>query len=218
MKGEETTFSADCKARPVDHRQSEGAVQEHVRVNGTAAEQRLVMRCLAGEERAWEQLYRKCHPELLETIKFLQGGEANDAHLVEEIAARVWFELLRDRARLLARYEPDRDSTLNAFLMGLARIEMMRHRRAERRRRLHERTAGHKSEEQQAPSDWQVRSIIEEFMSTLTPREKEFMDDYLTSRVPSEESGNGDAFSTSNAWQQRHRIRTKLQAFLKEAR
>ena len=57
---------------------------------------------MAGDEQAWEQLYRQHHRRLLRTIKSLCGPETADVHLVEEIAARVWYALLRDDGQLLA--------------------------------------------------------------------------------------------------------------------
>lgn len=194
------------------------ASKDAVRPNDTAAEQRLVMCCLAGQERAWEQLYRRCHTDLVDAITLLLGPKAKDSHLVEEIAARVWYAVLRNEARLLARYDPDRNSSLSAFFMGLARVEILRHRREEGRRKRHEMTGGRKPQEEPDPSEWSVRSIISEFARTLTPLEKEFMDEYLTSSEPNDDAEGDGTLPATTIWQRRHRIRTKLQAFLEEFR
>ena len=204
----------ELPAAPTDTGGGDGPKPVQATAQATAVEQRLVMRCLAGEEQAWEQIYRRCHPQLLEAIRFVLGGNGKDGHLVEEIAARVWYALVRNRARLLARYDAERDSSLSAFLMGLARIEMMRQRRSERRRKSHELTGGRRMLEEQGASDWEVFAMMDEFASTLTDREKEFLDDYLTSSSQNEDGEDSAQLSATNIWQRRHRIRSKLEAFL----
>lgn len=174
------------------------------------------MRCLTGEESAWEKLFRRCHPPLLEAIGFLLGAAAKDGHQAEEIAARVWYALLRDQGRLLARYDPDRDSSLRAFFAGLARIEMMRHQRSERRRKRHELKGGRRLLEEPGTSDSEVLALIDEFAATLTPGEKEFMEDYLTSPQEGNNGAHGGKLSETSIWQRRHRIRRKLRAFLED--
>lgn len=178
------------------------------------ADQRLVKRCLAGEEKAWEQLYRQCHPQLVRAVKLLLGSDAGDVHLVDEMAARVWYALLRDGSRLLASYDADRDSRLSAFLMGLARIEIMRHMRSERRRRSHEFNGGRRTLAQGRVADWQVRTMIEEFRATLTPLERAFMEEFLLDAADPEGDGDGKEVPASSVWQRRHRLRLKLQEFL----
>ncbi len=212
--GQKNGKPAESNTVSAAHDGSTPAPQRPDRAIGPAAEQRLVMRCLAGEELAWEQLYAQCHPQLLVAIRLLLGTESKDGYLVEEIGARVWYALLRNRARLLARYDPDRDSSLMAFFTGLARIEMMRHRRAERRRKWHEFTGDSRMLRAKGSSASEITAMINEFASTLTRGEKQFMDGYLTSRQHEAKGGNGLALSEANIWQRRHRIRSKLRAFL----
>jgi len=190
--------------------------EDTAQADGLAAGQRLVMRCLAGESGAWEQLWRVYHPQMLDAIQVLAGTDVSDASLVEEIAARVWYALLRDRARLLARYDPERDSSLSAFFMGLARIEIMRHKRSERRRKRHEMNGGCKPLEDEGPNDWEVHSIIEEFAATLTQSERQFMQEHLTSVHQGKNGEDVLGLPSSTVWQRRHRIRSKLHAFLRD--
>ncbi len=180
---------------------------------GTPADRHLVDRCLAGDQRAWERLYRKWHPQLLRVIRLLLGADAKDVHLVDEMAARVWYALLRDGSRLLASYDADRDSCLGAFLMGLARIEIMRHLRSERRRRSHEFIGGRRILAEGRIPDWQVTAMMEEFSSTLTPQERRFMNDFLLETSEPLSDTNAGQLSPSSIWQRRHRIRLKLKAF-----
>ena len=177
-------------------------------------DQRLAERCLAGNERAWEQLYQQCHPPLLRAVKLLLGQDAGDVHLVDEMAARVWYTLLRDGGRLLASYDADRDSNLNAFLMGMARIEIMRHMRAERRRRSYELIGGRKILAEGRVPDWQLANMMDEFTSTLTPPELEFMERFLLDAPGSEADADVAEIPATSVWQRRHRLRLKLQAYL----
>ena len=175
--------------------------------------QRLVERCLSGDERAWEQLYRECHPPLLRAIKLLLGPDAADIHLADEMAARVWYALLRDGGRLLVSYDAERDSSLSAFLMGLARIEIMRHLRSERRRRSYEFIGGRRILAEGRVPDWQVAVMMDEFSSTLTAQERCFMEKFLLEAPEAEPSTDQGELSANSIWQRRHRIRRKLKAF-----
>ena len=177
-------------------------------------DQRLAERCLAGDERAWEQIYQQCHPPLLRAVKLLLGQDAGDIHLVDEMAARVWYTLLRDGGRLLASYDATRDSNLNAFLMGMARIEIMRHMRAERRRRSYELIGGRKILAEGRVPDWQLANMMDEFTSTLTPPELEFMERFLLDAPGSEADADVAEIPATSVWQRRHRLRLKLQAYL----
>ena len=62
--------------------------------------------------------------------------------LTEEIAARVWFTLVRDAGRLLAKFDAARDCRFGVFLVGLARNEILQYVRHERRRVRRERIGG----------------------------------------------------------------------------
>jgi hypothetical protein len=180
------------------------------------ADREIVDRCLAGDERAWELLYRRWHPRLVKAIEFMLGAEAHDGHLIEEISARVWYAVLRNDKRLLASYNPERDSGFDAFLMGLARIEMMRHNREERRRQAHELRRGRNKLQRSDAADWQLAAMIGEFASTLSPIERDFFENHLTAPVELQSPSDAADLSASSIWQRRRRIRLKLEDFLKE--
>jgi DNA-directed RNA polymerase specialized sigma24 family protein len=175
----------------------------------------LIDGCLDGDERAWAELYRRFHPRLIETIGFLLGQEAQRLQLVDEIAARVWYALVRDDAKLLARFDAGRSGRLDAFMMGLARIEIMRYLRAERRRRSHEVAGGRRILEEHRISDFQVGSLMEEFAATLTPGEREFMEKFLIANIGPEDV-ELDELPPTSVWQRRHRIRFKLGEFFRD--
>jgi DNA-directed RNA polymerase specialized sigma24 family protein len=172
-----------------------------------------VQRCLSGDERAWERLYRKHHPRLRKAIEALLGGDPGDAQLIEEIGARVWYEVLKHNCRLLSAYDADRDSDLDSFLMGLARIEILRYRRSERRRLSYEVRGGRRRLEQQHVSDWHLATMLDDFTSMLTPGEQEFMERFLTGPGGNEPDGEFDVPATT-VWTRRYRIRRKLERFL----
>ena len=185
------------------------SVKDHVNRDG-----QMVDRCLAGDERAWERLYGECHPRLRKAIGLLLRADAGGVHTVEEIAARVWYALLRDDFRLLKAYDADRDSTLYSFLMGLARIEILRYTRSERRRRSYEMLGGRTRLEEQRVSEGQVASLIDEFASTLTPGQREFMDLFVTGRAENKPDSGLMGLSETSIRARRHRIRRKLNNFL----
>lgn len=180
----------------------------------TLVEHEVVQRCLAGDERAWEKLYRRCHPRLRKAIELLLGVEASDGHVIEEIASRVWYALWKDDHRLLAAYDADRDSALDSFLMGLARIEILRYTRSERRRHSHEMSGGRKRLEEERVSDWQLATMMDEFSATLTPGERAFMERFLTVPVDGQADAELENLPPTTVWTRRYRIRRKLNRFL----
>ena len=177
------------------------------------ADRLLVERCLAGEVAAWEELYLQCHEPMCMSIRAMIGSGLCDHNTVDEIAARVWYALVRNDGDLLSRFDPDLDLRLGTFLRGLARVEMMQHFRGERRRHAREAKASRTGIGDSHLNGWQVDAILDEFTATLTPGEQRFMDEYLLS-LPSDDSETvGDKVSDANFWQRCHRIRTKLRTF-----
>jgi DNA-directed RNA polymerase specialized sigma24 family protein len=171
----------------------------------------LVTKCLHGEVEAWEQLYNHCHPVLLKGIRHMLGEAGKNPDLVDEIASRVWYSLVRDDGQLLARYDAARNARLSDYCLGVARIEILRHLREQRRRQLHELALGRRVGSGPPVSEWELAAAIEEFAVTLTPGERQFMERELTA-APSRNSDQ--PLSQANVWQRCHRIRAKLIKFL----
>jgi hypothetical protein len=95
-------------------------------------------------------------------------------------------------------------------LRGLARIEIMQYYRAEYRRRAQETACGvGRGAGESAASDWQVSAMIDDFATTLTPGEQEFLEEHLLGQP---EEGQ-QRWSDATIWQRCHRIREKLKAF-----
>ena len=187
------------------------SVKDHV--NG---DRQIVDRCLAGDKQAWERLYRTYHPRLRRAIQLLLGAEASDVHVIDEIAARVWYALLQNDGRLLGTYDADRQSALDSFLMGLARIEILRYTRAERRRHQHEMRSGRRRLDEQRVSEWQLATMMDEFVSTLTPGQRDFMERFLTAPAGNKPDSPVEDLSGNCIRVRRHRIRRKLNDFLEE--
>jgi hypothetical protein len=106
---------------------------------GIMADVALAKRCVAGEVAAWEQLYGQCQLRLLAAIYTMLGPQGADLTLAHEIAVRVWYALVADDGELLKRYSPKYGARLIAFMRALARDEISRHLRSERRRRERDR-------------------------------------------------------------------------------
>ena len=186
---------------------SEGDMDEA----GVHADSLLAKRCLAGEVAAWEQFYTQCHEPLLMSVRVMLGPQSSDASLVDEIAARVWYALVANDGKLLARYKPDRGARLITFMRMLAKDESVRYFRAEIRRRNRELTALRERPQHRSENARQPVNPLPEFLGTLTPHERVFCSDYLLT----EPSGAVEQkYSKANIWQLSHRIRGKLLQFL----
>ncbi len=177
-------------------------------------DRQLVDRCLRGDVAAWEELYEQCHPTLVKSIEILLGHGHSDQHLVDEIAARVWYALVADDGQLLARFDPDRGALLTTFLRMLAKDEVSRHFRTERRRRERELSAlRERSRHQLADFNLPVASLSA-FMATLTPHERGFCGEHLLSIPPESGETRREEPTPAAAWQLTHRIHKKLLKFL----
>jgi hypothetical protein len=187
-----------------------------VKHDAALADRRLVDRCVAGDVAAWERLYRQCHAPLCSAIGALVGQNCCDSNLIDEIAARVWYALVRNDGELLDRFDPSWNLRLGSFLRGLARIELMKYFRAEQRHRAREAEIGCKPQDDGSLSDPQFDAMFSEFTATLTPGEQHFLERYLL--VPYEKAAGDDPARLSDAsiWQRRHRLRSKLRTFFRD--
>ncbi len=176
----------------------------------------LVDRCVSGDVEAWEDLYALCHASLLTSVRCMLGGASEDPNLVEEIAAAVWFTLIANDGERLDRYDPRRGARLVTYLRAVARDQIKGFFRSEGRRRSREmeafeRTRNREPELQTPRIEWQ------EFLRVLTPAEREYCTDVLLkdlSLVSVEERARiSKAYTRTNAWQLKHRIRAKMKEF-----
>ena len=150
----------------------------------------------------------------------MYAGRPDRRQVGEEIAARVWYQLITDDFRLLRLFAAERGCRLNAYLAGICRNQTLNFRKEERNRRAHERTAGNldgwrRPEEQSDPNghgfNGRNLSGLAKFVATLTPTERQFYTDVLLGDA----SANGDQqYSETNSRQLRSRVRRKLVRFL----
>ena len=185
------------------------SVQGDVDLRGVEKDRQLLGRCLAGEVNAWDELYYAFNPELLSSIEVLLGGGDSDLNLVDEIAARVWYALIENDARLLARYDPRRGARLITFLRAVAKTEVSRHFRREHRRQMRERIALRGKPLHQPADDAETAVLLAEFLPTLTTAEREFYEDHLAACPGGGPWVDREPLSV-NARQLAHRIREKL--------
>jgi hypothetical protein len=170
----------------------------------------LVDRCLSGEAAAWSQMYGRFHGSLLASIRAFLGRAGHDIHLVDEISARVWYSLVRNGFELLAKFDPGRGCRLSTFLSVLGKSEARLLLRSERRRKTRECVAS-KPEVELADAASNGALADDEFLATLSPRERAF---YLDILVASHSEALESEYSQQNQWQLRHRVRRKLEQFL----
>ena len=175
----------------------------------------LVERCLAGDVSAWSEIYRTFHGSLLVSIRRYLNRAGQDMNLVEEVAARVWYALIRDKFELLAKFDVSRGCRLSTFLSVVAKNETRVLFRSERRRRTREHLASRPDFFEDSSLDSSKLLTDEEFLVTLSRAERTFFLDVLAA-PPDERVQAEQAYSTENNWQLRHRIRTKLDQFISD--
>ena len=179
------------------------------------ADRRLADRCLAGEVAAWEEFYAQCHDPLCTAIRIMLGRPHGDPNLVDEIAARVWYALVANDGKLLARYSPECGARLITFMRALARDEICRHFRAEIRRRQRECSSLRERSQRGGIDAGQSAIGLPDFLATLTPQEHSFCCEVLLAEpIP----GGDISRSASNIWQLTHRVYKKLLHFLARGR
>jgi hypothetical protein len=151
-------------------------------------------------------LFHLYHPRLVSIIKVLMRGEGA-AEQAEEIAAAVWSSLCGEAYGRLREHD-ERGGPLLVYLAGMARNEIWKRRRSERNRHSRERMAA------RTEANWdhsERRLVMQEFLATLTPREREF---FLSNLLDPSDSGIQSAASTANGWKLRSRILKKLRKHL----
>lgn len=177
------------------------------------ADARLVERCIRGEVAGWEELYRKCHDPLCVTIRIRLGRLGSDAQLVDELAARVWYRLIDNDGKQLAKYLFRRMSILS-YIRLQARWIISEYFRSERRRMKNELTSlVRKNRKESVAHAESLPLLVTEFLSILTPRERSFCFEYLQI---SPEDGRVDfvlPYSPENIWQLTRRVYKKFTSF-----
>jgi hypothetical protein len=182
---------------------------------GIMADVALAKRCVAGEVAAWEQLYGQCHDALLGTVQKMLGPQGADFSLVDEIAARVWYALVADDGELLQRYSPKYGARLITFMRALAKDEITRHLRSERRRHRRERRAAAKKSSREHSFAVEMNTSLSEFLVTLSPAERGFADNYLLAPANQPASIPEPKPPKTSFWRLTSRIRKKLIDFFR---
>jgi len=171
----------------------------------SSEEERLIARCLRGEDTAWETMFHLYHPQLVSIIKALLHGEGA-LEQAEEIAAAVWSSLCCEAYTRLRQYDP-RAGRLLGYLASMARREIRSGRRSKRTRYSRECMAARNEATSDETGRWLV---MQEFLATLTRREREFcLSDLLKQSKPTVRSG----VSLANGWQLRSRVLKKFRTY-----
>jgi len=175
----------------------------------------LIERCLAGDVSAWSEIYHEFHDSLLSSIRRYLSRARRDVDLVEEIAARVWYALIKNDFELLSQFDVERGCRLSTYLSVVAKNEARVLFRTERRRRTREHLASRPDicDEPRVQANQLLSN--EEFLVTLTKAELAYFLDVLIA-TPENRQTAEQAYSTENNWQLRHRIRKKLEHFMSE--
>jgi hypothetical protein len=177
---------------------------------GVLADRLLVDACLQGQPGAWSRLYDCFHEPLLLAIRGFLRDAATDMSLIDEIAARVWYALVRNDAELLSRFDVARGCRLITFLSVLAKSEARQYFRSERRRRSREEKVSRREMESEEIDLSSSTLTHEEFLASLSPSERV----YFTTVLTADGDDASEEYSLGNSWQLRHRVRKKLNQFL----
>lgn len=175
------------------------------------ADRELIEACLTGQPSAWTRLYDCFHEPLLAAIRGFLRDAATDLSLVDEIAARVWYALVRNDHELLSRFDVARGCRLITFLSVLAKSEARQYFRSERRRRSREEKVSRPEIETDEIDLSSSTLTHDEFVASLTPSERQYFSTVLTAPEADDAS---ESYSPGNTWQLRHRVRKKLNEFL----
>jgi len=168
-------MAGNCKTRPKGKQRK--TTGEPPDTSDPRSDHELVQRCISGEVAAWEQLYRQYQPPLLSYIHSVL--KRNDPDLADELAARVWYALVDHDGELLTRYDPQRGTRLITFIRAIAKDRICRYFRSEKRRRTRETLALAQSGREYTSPEMYADAALSEFLETLTPREREYADEYL---------------------------------------
>ncbi len=177
-----------------------------------AEESELIAACRRRDSGAWEQLFDLYHPPLLAVSRRLLLRAGGSADWADEIAARVWFALWKNRAKTLFRYNSQQIGFLG-YLSGMARLEVAQMVREEVKRKNIEAWAFHwlpRSTE----GDFFARILLTDCKETLSTTESLFLDRYLLSIGPTNGLEPSKSMSRTNYWARRSRLRRKLCAYL----
>jgi len=174
-------------------------------------DRRLVDRCVAGDMTAWSLLYSCLHDSLLAVIRAFLGTGGHDANLIDEIAARVWYALVKDGFGLLNRFDVRHGCRLSTFLSIVAKNEARLLLRSEKRRKARELAASKQEIGPSLATDVGLSLSDEEFVLTLSPAERAF---YFEVLIDKQGIGSSTNYSEQYRWQLRHRIRKKLERFI----
>jgi hypothetical protein len=205
---------ADLPEKTAHH----SAGEDETLTAGLVSDRRLVERCLSGEVAAWEELYAQCHDMLLASVRCLLGQTRSDPNLVDEIAARVWYALVANDGELLAKYDPKRGARIITFMRSLAKDEICRFFRSERRRRRREKIACDEKSPHNTDDQAQSEAVLAEFWETLSPREMGFATDHLLAIANADiqpYAKSSSKYSSANVWQLTHRIYSKFVKFFR---
>ena len=162
----------------------------------------LITRCIAGEERAWNDLIDRHRHRLLVSLRYLLGRDGRDGHLVEDIFQDTMLALVQNRFKRLRLYNRSQ-SSFTTFVKTIAKQII-----AQRRRQCYRgdwTSLGDRAPADPARHDGFVRAELQELIEALTPQESRYLKSILLSDSPSASF----PISPANEWFLRHRLTIK---------
>jgi DNA-directed RNA polymerase specialized sigma24 family protein len=151
-------------------------------------------------------MFHANHPRLVLIIKSMIQ-EKSGREQAEEVAAAVWCSLCGEAYSRLRRYDPKSGRFLG-YLVWIARREIWRKRRAEQRRHRRECRVARSEATLDEPDR---RLAMEEFLDTLTRREREYCMSGLMGLMNHPKLNGSVEASPTCKWQLRSRVLKKFE-------
>jgi DNA-directed RNA polymerase specialized sigma24 family protein len=167
----------------------------------------LVQQCLLGQSEAWDRLYSLCHDSLCAAIRHFLTTPDED--LVDELAACVWYALVREDCRLMRKFSESRcvrfTTYLNAIACNVARDYLKSAGR--RRHREVQHLVATRSCNRLDGDDTKIE--IEDFVNGLTREEERYL------RWSTSNSATHGYFTgiPHRDYRLKHRLKEKLRKF-----
>ena len=150
-------------------------------------------------------------PGLRHSIRRRLRARAVQLELIDEIASRVWCELVSDNGRALEEFDPARGS-LSTYLSLLGREHAHRLLKKRRRRSEREVRLGRRDPVDRSTPLGPTRLMMQEFSAGLTLRERRYLRIHL---LKASDGCHAMPLSLQNIWQMKHRILQKFLRFLR---
>ena len=204
------------------------ATEPETMAAATAAELALVQEMLTKSDRAWREfharygrLVHRCITKV--TCRFRRFASDDD---LREIYATFLAQLLANDMYKLRMFAPERGANLTSWIGRLATNCAHDYVRSGRRRTLRERDSVEQSDLERSAAPWVDDEVdsrrrlraVESLLADFPPKDREFVNLYFGEGLDPDEIAERMRISRNTVYSKRHKIQSRLEAILSEAR